>query len=206
MTYRESARTTTRRIPGAVVPVARRIRGVLLAGLRAVGTRIARSPGRPVRPQDRAGLGKTHGAVPAGVTVFDDDVPAVTRLDPALLSALRRAATAAADGGVELCVNSGWRSPEYQSRLLREAVAKYGSAAAAARWVATPETSIHVAGKAVDIGPPASASWLSEHGADYGLCRVYRNEPWHFELRPEAIEHGCPPLYADPSHDPRLRR
>ncbi|MEU5264306.1 M15 family metallopeptidase [Amycolatopsis sp. NPDC021455] len=201
------SRETTRRIPGAVVPAARRIHGVLLAGLRAVGAKIAGTLGRrPVRPRDRGGLGVAHGAVPAGVTVFDDAVPAVARLDPALLSALRRAGAAAAAAGIELRVNSGWRSPEYQSVLLREAVTKYGSEAEAARWVATPETSAHVAGEAVDIGPPASASWLSEHGAEYGLCRIYRNEPWHYELRPEAIEHGCPPRYADPSHDPRMRR
>jgi D-alanyl-D-alanine carboxypeptidase len=24
------------------------------------------------------------------------------------------------------------------------------------------------------------------------------------ELRPEAIGHGCPPIYADPTHDPRM--
>ena len=35
-------------------------------------------------------------------------------------------------------VNSGWRSPEYQDQLLRDAVSKYGSEAEAARWVATP--------------------------------------------------------------------
>ncbi|MCR6482943.1 M15 family metallopeptidase [Amycolatopsis sp. OK19-0408] len=133
------------------------------------------------------------------VTVFDD-VPAVANLDPGLRTALRRAA---ADVG--FVVNSGWRSPEHQARLRREAVARYGSEEAAARWVATPETSAHVRGLAVDIGPPAAAAWLSEHGAAYGLCRVYRNEPWHFELCPEAAEGGCPPMYADPSQDPRMR-
>ena len=32
----------------------------------------------------------------------------------------------------------------------------------------------------------------------YRLCRIYRNEPWHYELRPEAIDDGCPSMYADP--------
>ena len=102
-------------------------------------------------------------------------------------------------------VNSGWRSPEYQDLLLREAVAEYGSEAAAARWVATASTSPHVSGEAVDIDSDA-ASWLADHGAGYGLCRVYGNEPWHYELRPEAIDRGCPPTYADPTHDPRMRK
>ncbi|MEQ0562317.1 M15 family metallopeptidase [Amycolatopsis sp. NEAU-NG30] len=150
--------------------------------------------------------GTKHGAVPDGTTVFDDGVPAVANLDPALLTALRQAAKAAADDGVEFVVNGGWRSPEYQARLLAGAISRYGSEREAARWVATPETSPHVSGNAVDIGPPAARTWLSRHGAAYGLCQIFRNEPWHYELRPEAIEHGCPPMYADPSQDPRMRR
>ncbi|WP_216214762.1 M15 family metallopeptidase [Amycolatopsis aidingensis] len=144
------------------------------------------------------------GALPKGVTVFDE-YPGVANLDPGLLRALREAATAAADDGIKFYVNSGWRSPEYQNRLLREAIAKYGSEEEAARWVATPATSPHVAGNAIDVGFDARA-WLSKHGARYGLCQIYRNEPWHYELRPEATTRGCPPMYADPSYDPRMRR
>jgi LAS superfamily LD-carboxypeptidase LdcB len=155
-------------------------------------------------PRDAPGV--ADGAVPRGVTVFDEEIPAVANLDPELLHALRRAATDAADDGVELLVNGGWRSPAYQERLRREAVSRYGSEEEAARWVATPDTSAHVSGDAVDIGPRAATAWLSEHGAGYGLCQIYRNEPWHYELRPEAVSDGCPPLYPDPSHDPRMRR
>lgn len=138
-------------------------------------------------------------------TVFDDGYPGVANLHPDLLQALREAAKDAAADGIELHVNSGWRSPEHQRRLRREAVAKHGSEEAAARWVSTPDTSAHVSGHAVDIGPVDARVWLSEHGARYGLCQIYRNEPWHFELRPEAIDRGCPPMYADPTHDPRMR-
>jgi hypothetical protein len=148
---------------------------------------------------------ESDGLVPGGVSVFDDRFPAVTRLDPDLLTALRRAGTDAADGGLELDVNSGWRSPAYQTRLLDEAVSRYGSEAEARRWVATPETSSHVAGEAVDIGPHEAADWLADHGSSYGLCRVYDNEPWHYELHPEAIADGCPATYADAAHDPRMR-
>jgi zinc D-Ala-D-Ala carboxypeptidase len=156
--------------------------------------------------EHRGALGEADGAVPDGTTVFDDGVPGVAKLDSDLLAALRRAATDAAHGGVELFVDSGWRSPEYQEQLFREAVSKYGSEQEAARWVATPNTSAHVSGDAVDIGPLDATAWLSEHGAEYGLCRIYGNEPWHYELRPEAIDHGCPPMYADPTHDPRMQR
>jgi hypothetical protein len=94
----------------------------------------------PGQPQgDRHGaLGVADGEVPDGVTIFDDAYPAVANLDPALLGALRQAATDAAGDGVEFFVNSGWRSPEYQEQLLDEAVSEYGSREEAARWVATP--------------------------------------------------------------------
>lgn len=115
------------------------------------------------------------------------------------------ARSADAEDGIEFHVNSGRRSREYQNRLLRAAVAMYGSTERAARWVATADTSAHVSGNAVDLGSDAAA-WLSAHGAAYGLCQIYRNEPWHYELRPEAIEHGCPAMYPDPAHDQRMRQ
>jgi LAS superfamily LD-carboxypeptidase LdcB len=140
------------------------------------------------------------------LTVFGNNRPAVANLDPDLLGALRQAATDAAREGVQILVNSGWRSPKYQTQLLHQAVSKYGSKENAARWVATAKTSSHVSGRAVDIGPSRAMTWLSRHGAPYRLCQIYRNEPWHYELRPEAIDDGCPSMYANPSHDPRMRQ
>jgi zinc D-Ala-D-Ala carboxypeptidase len=158
------------------------------------------------RSEHRGALGEADGVVPDGTTVFDAEIPGVTNLDPDLLGALRQAATDAAGDGVELFVDRGWRSPKYQEQLLQEAVSKYGSEEEAARWVATPNTSAHVSGDAVDIGQFDATAWLSEHGAKYGLCQIYGNEPWHYELRPEAIDHGCPPMYADSAHDPRMQQ
>jgi zinc D-Ala-D-Ala carboxypeptidase len=225
VTYREPARTTTRpirirwiRVAGLLAVIAA-IAAVLGDQLPASSSSTASSSSRAAAPVDvprrehrgpriehRAALGEADGAVPDGATVFDDDVPGVANLDPALLGALRRAAADAAADGVDLVVDSGWRSPEYQQQLLRQAVSKYGSEAEAARWVATPETSAHVSGDAVDIGPSEATAWLSRHGAAYGLCQIYGNETWHYELRPDAIDHGCPALYADPTHDPRMHR
>jgi len=218
MSYGKRARTTTRRI---------RIRRIRVAGLVVVIAAIAAALGyqlpasssstaaapidvlrgehRGLRSEHRVALGEADGAVTDGTTVFDDEIPGVANLDPALLGALRHAATDAAEDGVEFYVDSGWRSPEYQNRLLREAVSEYGSEKEAARWVATPDTSAHVSGDAVDIEQFDATAWLSEHGAEYGLCQVYGNEPWHYELRPKAIYRGCPPMYADPTHDPRMQ-
>jgi zinc D-Ala-D-Ala carboxypeptidase len=219
VTYSKPARRTTRRI---------RIRRIRVAGLLVVIAAIAaalgsqllasssstavssigvlRSEHRGLRSEHRGALGEADGAVPDGATVFDDEIPGVGNLDPGLLGALRQAATDAAADGVELLVDSGWRSPEYQNQLLREAVSEYGSVEEAARWVATAETSAHVSGDAVDIGPFDATAWLSEHGAEYGLCQIYSNEAWHYELRSEAGDHGCPPMYADPTHDPRMQQ
>lgn len=182
----------------------------------ALGSRIPRSsspsppsaalPTHADRSELGGPLGEADGVVPDGVTVFDDTTPAVTGLDPGLLKALRQAATAAADDGVTFHVNSGWRSPAYQNQLLREAITEYGSEYEAARWVATAGTSPHVTGDAVDLGHSDATAWLSRQGAAYGLCQIYRNEPWHYELRTTAVDRGCPPMYANPTQDPRMRK
>jgi D-alanyl-D-alanine carboxypeptidase len=166
----------------------------------------ATSFGEVLRGDHHGALGEDDGVVPDGATPFDVGIPAVANLDQGLLDALRRAATAAADDGVEVYVNSGWRSPRYQKHLFGEAVSEHGSREAAARWVASSNTSAHVAGEAVDLGHSDAEAWLSEHGAGYGLCQIYRNEPWHYELRPEAVDHGCPSMYVDPTHDPRMQQ
>lgn len=145
------------------------------------------------------------GVIGPGTTVFAHEIPGVANLDPALRAALRQAATDAEADGVAMVVTSGWRSPDYQEFLLNEAIATYGSAAEAARWVAPPARSAHVAGAAVDIAGVDATLWLSAHGAAYGLCQIYLNEPWHYELRPAAATDGCPAMYADPTQDPRLQ-
>ncbi|NAZ76304.1 peptidase M15 [Kineococcus sp. T13] len=180
-----------------------------LAG--APGPSPARVGGATSRTDSAGALGEqavteADGLLPDGTGAFDDRYPGVADLDPALLQALRRAAADAAEDGAALVVNSGWRSRRYQEQLLAEAVARHGSPQEAARWVAPADTSAHVSGDAVDVGPAAAAAWLSEHGARYGLCPVYRNEPWHFELRPRAVAEGCPATHADPAHDPRVQR
>ena len=133
-----------------------------------------------------------------GLSPFATDYPAVGNLAPELLAAVQRASTAAARDGVDLIITSGWRSVRYQQSLLDAAIAQYGSEAEARRWVNTPEKSTHVTGKAVDIGPTAAALWLRQHGNRYGLCQIYANETWHYEL---ATRSGgiCPRPIADAS-------
>jgi D-alanyl-D-alanine carboxypeptidase len=215
MSWTASARTRTRGTRRTLWPTAV---GLVVLVAAIIGTFVYRSAS-PVTPSFREGPRSDHGratieddgavaeadgVLPDGVTVFDDQYPGVANLDPDLLQALREAATDAGDDGIELYVNSGWRSPAYQDQLFREAVSEYGSEEEAARWVATVDTSAHVSGDAVDIGPFDATAWLSEHGAEYGLCQVYGNESWHYELRPLATDRGCPAMYADSTRDRRM--
>ncbi|MFI2651212.1 hypothetical protein [Micromonospora fulviviridis] len=61
--------------------------------------------------------------------------------------------------------------------------------------------------------------WVATRGAESGvavqrppslrggLCRIFRNGAWHYELRPEAIDDVCcPRMYADPIQDPRMQQ
>ena len=181
---------------------ARRIRSVILAALVFVSATLI----GVVTLSRLTTRGEVARAVRRGLRVFDRESPAITNLDPDLRRALRQAARDAAKYKVEIVVNSGWRSPGYQERLFRQAVSQYGSKEKASRWVATASTSSHVSGYAIDIGPSRATAWLAKHGAKYRLCQIYRNEPWHYELRPEAIDNGCPTMYADPGHDPRMHQ
>lgn len=124
---------------------------------------------------------------------FDLSTPAINRLDPALLNAVQLAANSAAAEGITIGLTSGWRSPEFQQQLFDDAVVQYGSIEIASQYVASPTVSKHVVGKAVDIGPTAADHWLLTNGQRFGLCQIYANEIWHFEL---ASDYGgvCPPL------------
>jgi hypothetical protein len=139
------------------------------------------------------------GHIPQGtvITLDDDHVPAISRLNPSLLAALRQAeADAVADGIPSFQVTSGWRSEGYQQWLLEDAVERYGDEDIAGQYVASPDKSQHVTGDAVDIVPLDAQLWIIEHGARYGICQTYANERWHFEL---ATQPGgvCPEMKPD---------
>lgn len=144
--------------------------------------------------------GPAGGEIEDGISVQDTHVPALARLDSALLAALQSAAADAQASGVNMHVTSGWRSAAYQQRLFDEAVVKYGSMNEASKWVHSPSLSKHVSGQAVDIGSTDADDWLIQHGNDYGLCQTYANEMWHFEL---ATTPGgeCPPQLSNPSDE-----
>jgi zinc D-Ala-D-Ala carboxypeptidase len=135
------------------------------------------------------------GWLPDGQTLspFDVSNPALTQLDPGLLNAIQDAARAAKEQGIELRITSGWRSTGFQQRLFDDAVSTYGSVDIARQFVASPDVSKHVVGQAVDVAPVDADKWLIRNGAQFGLCQIYANELWHFELAVDAAG-NCPPL------------
>jgi D-alanyl-D-alanine carboxypeptidase len=158
-------------------------------------------PGSPGSSFDSSAFGVDDGVIPDGASVgADSELPAVTRLEPVLLNALRQASAAASVDGQTIDVTSGWRSVRYQEGLFAEAVVTYGSEEAAREFVAPPTRSKHVTGEAVDLGPLDAQFWLMQYGADYGLCQTYANERWHFELAttPGGV---CPEMLPDASGD-----
>jgi hypothetical protein len=137
----------------------------------------------------------TGGSIPDGqmVSPFDVKNPVVAFLDPLVRKAIQDATQAAAAEGVDVELTSGWRSKGFQKRLFDQAVTTYGSGDVASQFVASPDGSMHVLGKAVDVGPAAADDWMIRNGARFGLCQIYANEIWHFELAVDG-QGLCPPL------------
>ena len=107
--------------------------------------------------------------------------------------------------GLQLFVREGYRTGDEQRQLLNEKISQYQSDGysktdaekLAKEWVATPGTSEHEIGIAVDINADTSSStkdevytWLENNSYRYGLIKRYpsnkaditgiSNEPWHY--------------------------
>jgi hypothetical protein len=94
---------------------------------------------------------------------------------------------------------SGFRDPRHQQRLWNAALARYGSAREARKWVAPPGGSAHQSGRAIDFYLGSSNSsrnvsrlratpayrWLVANASRFGFY-PYSREPWHWEYNPPA--------------------
>lgn len=130
------------------------------------------------------------------------------RLVPEAAAATRELVEAAALAGHPLAVESGYRSYARQSELFNSYAARYGEAYAS-RISATPGTSEHQLGLAVDLGLTSglcslqacfgdteAGQWIAEHADDYGFIirypegseevTGYSYEPWHLRYLGEA--------------------
>ena len=91
-------------------------------------------------------------------------------------------------------LTDGYRPAHVQAELFAREVRRTGSVRLALLRVLPPHASPHVTGTALDVRPTEGALWLERYGARHHLYRVYDNEWWHFEYRPE----GRPPRLPDP--------
>jgi LAS superfamily LD-carboxypeptidase LdcB len=105
---------------------------------------------------------------------------------------------AAQSNGLSFILNSGYRSATYQQRIFDCWVHQLGSPQAARQYALPPSESAHVQGYAMDIAPPSAAAWLQSTNGQYGLCRRYSDETWHFEYQARYKTQGCPALLPHP--------
>lgn len=104
-------------------------------------------------------------------------------LEDSFEGSLRRMIADAKAAGHDISMNSGYRSSERQAELFAAAVEKYGSEAAARKWVAPPGRSQHNHGRAADLGygNDAARQWAHANAGNYGLNFRMSHEPWHVE-------------------------
>jgi hypothetical protein len=138
---------------------------------------------------------------PLGETEIIEGTERPEEINPLVLARFLSAQAAAKELGIELSIDSGYRSLEKQNYLYQRAIKTYKSADEAIKWVLPENLSRHPWGLALDVNlnhDKSGASWLEANGATFGLCRVYVNEWWHFEplTAPGGI---CPPLLPDAS-------
>ena len=121
---------------------------------------------------------------------YSDEPPTGLRAD--VLAGWRTAVASAGRAGVVLCLNDGKRSTAQQLAIFDAYVREYGSRELAREYVLPPEKSAHVKGYAVDVQPAEAYRWLQATRGSLGWCRIYDNEPWHFEYNATYADSGCP--------------
>jgi hypothetical protein len=135
-------------------------------------------------PVERVGYrhGRRHTVevVPLGPTAIEVEI----RTAQAFLD--MRAA--AAEAGVELRLESGFRTVEEQRELFRAWRKGYGNKAA------RPGKSNHQSGRALDISVnsvPGAFAWLEANASSFGFKRTVKSEPWHWEYVEVPIARGA---------------
>lgn len=99
---------------------------------------------------------------------------------PDVASAFDRMAAAAADSGLALIVNSGFRSDAEQAALF--------AAHPDPKWVAPPGHSLHRCATELDLGPETAYGWLTANARRFGFVQRYSWEAWHY-----GFDAGPPP-------------
>jgi D-alanyl-D-alanine carboxypeptidase len=125
------------------------------------------------------------------------------RLTPVAAERWAAMVASAAHDGITLLIVSGFRSVDYQARLIRKKINAGQSVSEILKVNAAPGYSEHHTGRAVDIATPGSRplteefegspafGWLQDNAGAYGFSMSYPRdnpggfiyEPWHWALR-----------------------
>lgn len=154
------------------------------------GIQAAAAAGKPRYQGDAAALLK-------GVLHSDKGADHIDGMKPVMQDSLAAMFAGAPDYvKAGLGILSGHRTVERQTELWNAALKKYGSVAAARKWVAPPpgvegsKGSKHNHGDAADLGwngqefsaaPANVRQWVHENAGAFGLTFPLGNEPWHIE-------------------------
>ncbi len=134
------------------------------------------------------------------VEVGPNLVGSMQHLEPDSARKWQRMVAAAANEGVTLLLVSGFRSVDYQARLIRKKINAGQDIAAVLEVNAAPGFSEHHTGRAVDVATPGSRpltedfenteafAWLQRRAAEFGFTMSYPEgnpcgfvyEPWHW--------------------------
>lgn len=101
------------------------------------------------------------------------------RLAPRAAASFTTMRDAAARDGVTIGITDSYRSYEGQVDVAeRKGLSSQGG------WAATPGTSAHGWGLAVDVDVDAGGqAWLEANAATFGWVKAAEREPWHWEFR-----------------------
>ncbi len=128
----------------------------------------------------------------------------MVELDPGAHAAWRRMTGAALGDGVTLLLVSGFRSFDYQARLIRKKLNAGQEIGEILKVNAAPGFSEHHTGRAIDVASPGSRplteefeqsqgfAWLSDNSGRFGFRMSYPRdnpwgiiyEPWHWAWQP----------------------
>jgi hypothetical protein len=158
------------RFPDSTSPAPLRARITIRAELRGRAVEIA------AHAEAEATLPATYDPSPAYASGGGYSGPLVYRqgegMRPDVADAFDRMAAAAARDGVQLIVNSAYRSDAEQARLYAQNPDP--------RMVAPPGTSLHRCATELDLGPPSAYAWLDANAPRFGFVQRYSWEDWHW--------------------------
>lgn len=105
---------------------------------------------------------------------------------PDVALAFDRMQAAAQAAGVQLSINSAFRSDAEQAILFARRPDP--------RWVAPPGKSLHRNATELDLGPDSAYGWLGRNARRFGFVQRYPWEPWHYGyvLNPRSAPRPAP--------------